>query len=393
MRIVSRTWGSLLACALALGVTGLARPALAQGEAWLGVYLQEITPELRDGMNYNGPGVLVRRVVSGSPADRAGIERGDVIVRFASRDVGSASELTRAVRGMEPGRQVRVDVVRDGDRKSLDVTLEARDTDAAPEAPEAPQPPSMGHDRDDDTPPLIHGDEDDTPPAPDVHEHHNDSDDDEDTPTPPPTGRVHIYGMQGDHDHVMQMPDMQHMMGMMGRGRLGVRVENLTPDLASYFGPRGMKGALVLEVTDDSPAAKAGVRAGDVITRFDSKPIGDADDLIEAVRSSEGEATIALIRHGSHETLSAHLDAMPKGMQFRSGPGTMQWRSFGPGTNGDGTTLSPQDRERLREEVQQLRQQVRDLRNQLRDRDRSKSRDSDRDRDRDQDEDTNPDQQ
>src|SRR5216117_750493 len=76
-----RTWCAVLAGALALGATISSRPARADENAWLGVYTQTITPELREGMNYNGTGALVRRVVPGSPADRAGVERGDIIVR------------------------------------------------------------------------------------------------------------------------------------------------------------------------------------------------------------------------------------------------------------------------------------------------------------------------
>ena len=57
---------------------------------------------------------------------------------------------------------------------------------------------------------------------------------------------------------------LRMLMGA-GRGRLGVRIESLNEDLAGALGAPGKQGVLVLEVLDDTPAARAGLRAGDVI--------------------------------------------------------------------------------------------------------------------------------
>src|SRR5262245_30356919 len=73
------------------------------GTPWLGVYSQSLTSELREGIDYNGRGVIVNRVVPGSPADRAGLQSGDVIVRLDSRDVDSPEELAQAVRNENVG--------------------------------------------------------------------------------------------------------------------------------------------------------------------------------------------------------------------------------------------------------------------------------------------------
>src|SRR5512145_2877765 len=72
--------GAALAALALLG--GMADRAAAQTttRAWLGVTSQEITTDLREGLNYKGDGVLVSRVVVDSPADRAGIKKGDVLV-------------------------------------------------------------------------------------------------------------------------------------------------------------------------------------------------------------------------------------------------------------------------------------------------------------------------
>src|SRR5258705_9856146 len=160
-----RTVVSMLAGLLAVGGVTLAKPAVADN-GWVGVYTQEITPELREGLNYNGSGALVRRVVADSPAERGGIERGDVIVRVGARGIGTPDELADIVRESSTDSPIDVVVVRDGSKKTLSVTLSshaespgnddfdtptpppvprmqhgAPETPEAPEAPEAPEGP------------------------------------------------------------------------------------------------------------------------------------------------------------------------------------------------------------------------------------------------------------
>lgn len=301
---------SLLAGLMVLAGAAFAHPAAAG--AWLGVYSQDITSELREGMNYNGSGALVTRVVDGSPAEQAGIERGDVIVRVGPHDIDSPEELVDVVGSMSEGSPVDVVVVREGGKKSLRVTLESRpDADdeivtpaprarmrmRAPQAPDAPEAPEA-------------------PGAPRVRvERHRLNVDD---------------GDLGD-GLMMQLPEMLGA-GAMGRGRLGVRIESLNPDLASYFGPRDTKGALVLDVTDGSPADKAGIRAGDVITKCDGKVVENAEDLIGAVRSGEGSVSVSLLRHGTKQTVEADLGAAPRAMRFEAGKPGLQWQRKSPGT-------------------------------------------------------------
>src|SRR5205814_97864 len=67
-----------------------------------------------------------------------------------------------------------------------------------------------------------------------------------------------------------------------GRGRLGVTLEELTPQLAKYFGAKD--GVLIASVREDSPASRAGLKAGDVITKVNNEPVGSRDDLMRLVR-------------------------------------------------------------------------------------------------------------
>jgi len=91
------------------------------------------------------------------------------------------------------------------------------------------------------------------------------------------------------------------------RGRLGVSVQSLTPDLQEYFGARN-GGALVSSVTKESAAAKAGVKAGDVITSINGKRVEDADALVRALDDLTGEVSIVVLRDKKEITLKATLE-------------------------------------------------------------------------------------
>jgi membrane-associated protease RseP (regulator of RpoE activity) len=94
---------------------------------YLGVQVQDLTRSLKRAMDLEGvDGALVNGVEDGSPADDAGVRKGDVIVRVGRTDTPGASELTRAIRKMKAGDNTTVTVVRDGDRKTLSVTLGSR---------------------------------------------------------------------------------------------------------------------------------------------------------------------------------------------------------------------------------------------------------------------------
>jgi membrane-associated protease RseP (regulator of RpoE activity) len=89
--------------------------------------------------------------------------------------------------------------------------------------------------------------------------------------------------------------------------RLGARVQELTPELDTFFGVT--EGLLVSSVDAGTPAAKAGLKAGDVITAIDGKAVGSAAQLVEQLRDKDGEVTIAVSRDKKSLTLKATLDA------------------------------------------------------------------------------------
>lgn len=85
------------------------------------------------------------------------------------------------------------------------------------------------------------------------------------------------------------------------RGVLGVTTQELTPELAAYFGTKG--GVLVARVVKDSPAEKAGMKTGDVITEVAGKAIRDSRDLVREVQGQQGQTTVKVVRGKKELTL------------------------------------------------------------------------------------------
>ena len=108
----------------AVGLTAAVRSARAADDGgYLGVYTQDLTTSLREGIGYRGDGALVNRVVDGSPADEAGLQKGDVIVRYNNRLVDDAGDLTDLVRASRSGQRVALLVNRDGSNLTINVTI------------------------------------------------------------------------------------------------------------------------------------------------------------------------------------------------------------------------------------------------------------------------------
>ncbi len=98
---------------------------------WLGIQLQEVTTEIAAaiGLKETG-GVLVADVIDGTPAQKAGLEDGDVILGIEGEDVRTANELSRRVASFPPGEKIQLRVQRDGKIRNMTVKLGQRDEDS-----------------------------------------------------------------------------------------------------------------------------------------------------------------------------------------------------------------------------------------------------------------------
>jgi serine protease Do len=96
----------------------------------LGVYIQEITPELATAFNLeDNDGIVVTQVIEGSPAEKAGLKQGDVIIRIDGKKVGKLGTFRNRIALTPPGTKVELTVVRNGKNKNLDVVIGKLKTD------------------------------------------------------------------------------------------------------------------------------------------------------------------------------------------------------------------------------------------------------------------------
>jgi len=243
-------------------------------------------------------GVVVDEVMKDSAAEKAGVKAGDVVVQFDGESVRSAAQLTRLVRETVAGRTVKMVVVRDGKRLDLDVApAEAENLfkidmadDATPSLEKRLEiVPERGQvyrfDRRTPAPgqPL--------PPGGAMRWQQR-------TPMPVPEGDVLQWFGEGG--------GVGNFVFSMGRGRLGVNVQELTPDLAAYFGVKD--GLLVSAVQAETPAAKAGIKAGDVIGTVNGKAVLSPSELVKELADKEGEVTIGVTRDKKPLSLKATLE-------------------------------------------------------------------------------------
>jgi serine protease Do len=199
-------------------------------------------------------GVVIDEVFADTPASRAGLKAGDIVVEYDGERVRSARQFARLVDETPEGRSVKLGAIRDGQRMAVDIVPESRSHGAAWLSDQV-------YDR--------------------------------------------LEDLRMDMPEIkVAVPDFE--LKAFGRsGRLGVRIQTLTPQLASYFG--AARGALVTEVDEGSPAAKAGIKAGDVITSIDGRTVEDAADLQRALRRTEegAEVSIEILRDRKPMTIKA----------------------------------------------------------------------------------------
>jgi serine protease Do len=112
--------------------------------------------------------------------------------------------------------------------------------------------------------------------------------------------------------------------GKVARGYLGIQVSDLNTKLAKQFGAPDLSGALVEDVTDGSPADKAGLKQGDVVRSFDGQKIESKDRLTALVASKNpGQSvSIEILREGKAMTLKATLGTRPENLAAGGAPGT-----------------------------------------------------------------------
>lgn len=236
--------------------------------AQLGVMVSDVDSKVASG------GVKIDEVNADSPAEKAGIKAGDVVVEFDGEKVRSARQFTRLVQETPEGRSVSIGLMRDGKRQTVNATPESgRMTwNFGPEVDRAMREAERG-----------------------MREFHFEE---------PREFRFETEPRRFEY----RLPDRVMPFMRQSRGRLGVSVQSLTPDLQEYFGATN-GGALVSSVTPDSAASKAGLKAGDVIVSVNGRNVSDSDDLQREIEGINGDATIVVMRDKKQMTLKATIQS------------------------------------------------------------------------------------
>ncbi len=201
--------------------------------AWLGVGIGDVKDGVRLGPDGQPDGkaagkvgaaraAWVSKVMPRSPADKAGVQVGDVITQIDGQKIGEAADVVDYVAAQKVGSSVKLAYVRDGKPASLKITLG--------ELPARP------------------GEE----------------------------------------------PDQQ-----VEKDKVGVSLQTLTPEMARMLGlGADARGAVITDVEPDSRAAKAGLRAEDVIVEIDRKPVSSADEAVSALREETKAGHLLRVRRG-----------------------------------------------------------------------------------------------
>ena len=213
-------------------------------------------------------GVEIDDVHANSPAERAGLKRGDVFVEFDGEHVRSSRQFARLVQETPAGKSVKATISRDGKKQDVELTVaDSRDSRVI-----------LGGDGR-----FLTGD---------FPRRFFDTD----------------QFRESMREFADRLPEIERgFRDLPTGGRLGVNVTELSSQLADYFGAKD--GVLVTSVTDGSAAAKAGIKAGDVITSINGERITSSADLVQSLRRAETEdVSIGIVRDKKEQTVRAKVE-------------------------------------------------------------------------------------
>jgi serine protease Do len=252
-------------------------PQLGGEGSYLGVYLEEVTPDRIKELGLTEErGAIIMKVVQGSPAEKAGLKENDVVVAFNGQRVDSMMALRRVLSETPADRNVQIEVIRGGNRQTVTATLSKKSQGFGLASPEWNAQ-------------LLHGEE---------------------------ARKRAEELLRQNQDGTKGVPDFGNFsfvnpgeFTIFRGGRLGISAESLTDQLAEYFGVKEGRGVLVSQVNEDSPADKAGLKAGDVIVAIDNEKVDNLDTLVNALsKKEEGSVSMKVIRNRAEQIINVTLE-------------------------------------------------------------------------------------
>ena len=241
--IISPQIGSGIGFAVPINIAKQLIPQLLKGKVsrgFLGVSVSELTPDIAQGfgLKEGTKGALVQGVMPKSPASKAGVQPGDVVVAVNGRPVENAAQLTRAVSAVPPGNKATLTLLRGSEKKDVGVTVTNRPDEEA-------------------------------------------------------IARGEANPGEGEEDHGQAEPKA-------GEEKLGVRVSALTPQVAKDLGVEGDEGVLIVSVNPDGPAGSAGLRRNDVILEVNRQAVSKVDQLAALIgKMKPGQVAVLRVARGN----------------------------------------------------------------------------------------------
>ncbi len=232
------------------------------GGTFLGVHVEDVSKENMGRYNMRDVrGVGVTEVVKDSPAEKAGLRKDDVILAFNGEAVTSTRKLNRLVSESSADQNVRLTISRGGSEQEISVTLGKRE--------------AMQHVLNDKWNKEI---------------------------------REKMDKMRKDWP---KDKDGNFVFTIGAHRRIGVATQPLSKQLAEYFGVS--EGILITSVTESSPAAKAGLKAGDVITAVDGEKVDSPGDVTRAInKKEEGSITLTVVRDRNSRSVTVTPEKSPQ---------------------------------------------------------------------------------
>jgi serine protease Do len=237
------------------------------GTSYLGVGAADIDAERAKALKLSEErGVEVKSIDNDGPAAKAGIKEGDVVLEYNGQRVEGTEQFVRLVRETPPGRQVRLLISRDGNTQTVTLETGTRTSHFVAtgegfhfDVPAPPVPPMA---------PML------------------------------PDGERWWRGMT---------PDLPSGNMSWRSGALGIESESLTAQLAQFFGVK--EGVLVRSVNKNSPAEKAGIKAGDVIVKIGGNAVQSPRDISRELRAArdKSDVSVTLVRNQKEMTVTVPL--------------------------------------------------------------------------------------
>lgn len=259
--------------------------AFDDSSSWLGVETSDVTAEKAKELKLSAErGVVLTEVLSDSPAAKAGLKKGDVITEFNGQRVEGATQFRRFVHETPAGRAVQLTIWRDGNSQTISATLGKSEQRHQIWAGGMAPGDTISH----------------SPRMPRME-----------------MPRFEFDGLDGDRF-------------LFRRPVLGISADNLSGQLGSYFGAPDGEAVLVREVSAGSAAEKAGIKAGDVITKLNGDRVRNVGDLRAKLVEKLGDKTekktvsINLLRERKERTLNVEVErpqapkAQALGMRHRT---------------------------------------------------------------------------